>query len=667
MTGNGHDPVRRAPRWQRIVSGLGFISVLGLALFVLLYRIQDEGLHWDEAGDLRAFYGLHPLSFAEILQELRRLNPAVTPVYFLIQFAWARTVGLTVLSMHLLSVLFSAGTLVVVFFIGRKLRGTWTGLWAMFLLAASPLHVYYSLEIRNYPLTGLLGALSLLTLLRGVERPGWRAWVLNFLVDVLLGMSHLFANLVFVAQAVFLLVCHRRRKVLLPWGLSHAVVAAAVGVWLRTCDFTAMHNAMAGAYMPPLTWEGASDMVKALTGMSYTWVGPIIGKSGVMGALIIVQFLAGVAVLLSERLLVRKASATEVDRRNASREIQGVFLLVLTVFVPPVLLALVTQFSSHCFVPRYAICSAVATPILLACAVTMLRTRTLRFVLAATLVLTNVSLLEQTLGNRPQRLSWTEMGRFLAQEVKREDYFVIFPASFGFFSMIEMLLPVTPEKIVRRETWSQPDLEELAAWHARGVQVWCVTGMDDRPNAEFETVLGSYDLPFTKHAFNLGRYVVYCIPAGAVEFAVHGDATIHAPLGSGRLRAWFAMEPGHPGAGMGLTQLASADHPYAPLFTRPSLSLESATSGLSGEEWQPWDSRHPMQLAVRFLSGACVDARWPINALANRLECRMRHAFSGKNAVDMQFDVTSDGTGSGQGPLVFTWVSHVRGACTPGK
>ncbi len=510
-----------------------------------------------------------------------------------------------------------------------------------------------------------MGLLSLLTLLRGVERPGWRSWSLNFLVDVLLGMSHLFANLLFVAQAVFLLACHRRRKVLLPWAFSHAAVAAVVGAWLYTCDFVNMRSAMAGAFMPPLSWDGVADMLKALAGASYTWVGPIVGKSGVMGTVIITQFFAAIAMLVAERLVFRKASAPGADRHGSRHEMQGVFLLVLAIFVPPALLAVVTELSNHCFVPRYAICSAAAVPILMACVVTMLRTRALQIVLAATLMLTNVSLLNQTLCNRPQRFCWTGIARFLAREVKREDYFVAFsPPPSGFSGMIEMLLPVTPAKTVRKETWSQRDLEELAAWHARGVKVWCVTGIESRPAAEFETLLGAHGLPFSKHVFDNEDYVIYGIPAGA-SFMADGLSVSRVPLGAGDLRGWFGTQREHMQVLAGMTFLSSVEHPYAPIFAAPSLCPWTVLNNCPAGLMPSTDGGPPAKMDVRMPSTASVEARWPIWVSGDRLECRMRHTLSGKNAVDILFEVAPQGAGSHPAPLVFTWVSHVRGACGP--
>ncbi len=664
MAGNEHGSSPRTGRWQHFAAVLAFACAMGLALFLRLHRIGEEGFHWDEALTLRAFFGLYERGFIEAFQASREIDPPMTPVYFLVQYAWGQFVGLTALRMHLLSVLFSAATFVAVFFTGRKLKGTSTGIAAMLFLAVSPIHVYYSPEIRNYSLTALLAVLSTLTLLRGVERPTGRAWALNFAVDVLLAMSHLFANLLFVPQALFLLACHRRRAVLLPWVVSHTVVAAVLGGWLASCDFAAIRSA--ASYMEPLSWQGAHDMVAALAGASYAWVGPTIGVSGLAGGLIIALFLAALFAFPAEWLVFRKGSAGGGEQRNPLGPGHGVVLVLLTVAVPPALLAAITLVHTHCFLARYVLCSAVATPLLLACAVTMLRPALLRILLAAFLVVANGFLLVQEISAPAQRGGWMEVRRFLGEAVRKEDYLVIFSSdSKGFSSMIEMMLPVTPKRTMRKEVWSARDLEELAAWHSGGIKTWCVTAIDYAANTEFETLLGAYDLPFSKHEFTFNRHVLYCIPAAAGPFVTHGDSVNQTPLGSGRLRGWFAVDPGFTGSGMGVTQLAAAEHPYAPIFLRPSLCLQSVVDGRSGELWPAWDASQAVPIELQFCSSSCVESGWPVNARANRLECRMRHSFSGRNHLDMCFEVTPGGMDDGQSPLVFTWVSHVRGACSP--
>jgi len=243
---------------------------------------------------------------------------------------------------------------------------------------------------------------------------------------------------------------------------------------------------------------------------------------------------------------------------------------------------------------------------------------------------------------------------------------VLFSSRAGFSSGIAALLPVTPKRIIRREVWSQSDFEELASWHAQGVQVWCVTDMEDRADAEFETALGVYGLPFRKHLFKPFEYAVYCVPSGPGTFAPPEGFVTRVPLGAGNLRGWFEVDRSNPGVGMGITHLAVADHPCTPIFAGPGLALRSVLYGRGVRETWPWDVSSRAAVAeVRLPSAACAEARWPFHAGSVPLDCSMRYAFSGRNAVDMAFEVTPRG-GEGIGaPLTFAWVCPVRGVCTP--
>ena len=499
---------------HRLLVPLLFLAVLGMGMAVRLHRIGEEGLHADE---MTTLMWVHEPTFQDAFGTARKFDPPMTPVYFLIQHAWVRAFGFGLPWLHLLSVLFSAATLAAVFALGRKIAGARAGLFAMLLLAVSPIHVYYSLEIRNYSLTALLGVLSLLTLLRGVERPGWPAWTLNFAVDLLLGLSHLFANLLFVPQALFLLLCHRRRGVLFPWLLSHALVTAAVVVWLGTCDFSAIRHA--SAYMPPLSIENGLEMVFSITGASYRYVGSApVGLQGAAGWPVVVLFALGLVVLLGNAVRSRRRGMGDLPQGVPG----GTLLPVLAVLVPPLLLAAMTVCFTHCFFPRYVLCSAVAAPVVLAAAAAVARSRAVRAVLAVAMLAVALTQLVHILPSRPQRAYQRPICRFLKEAVKPGDYLVMLPPyADRYVTEIEMLAPASPKRLLHKGVWDWSDYADLKAWHAQGIQVWLLNRLVPAVNAECEVTLEALGLPFQKYTFHDDfpgaeiAFVLYCIPANA--------------------------------------------------------------------------------------------------------------------------------------------------------
>ena len=497
---------------RRVAAGAALVAVLCLALHMRVYRISEETPHPDE---ITSMTGLYEKTFSGALEAERILDPPMTPVYLAVQYAWARTVGLSVLSMRLLSLIFSMATFVVVYRLGIRLNSRLAGLTAMALLAVSPIHIFYSIEIRNYSLTVLLGMLSLLTLLRGAEHPGGRIWALNFLVDLLLAMTHLFASLLFVAEALFLLLHHRRRPVLVPWVLSHAVISLVVGAWLATCDFRAIHSA--ADYLQSMNVANALEMAASMAGGPFNQYGMFLSDRFIAGIFIAV-FLLAVLALAADGLFFRGcvADANRTSADPSPPKSHALSLVVLGFAVPPFLLAVMAQCYTPCFTPRYVLYSMPAALVVLACAVTMPRAKTVRILLAAGLVLLNVYQSGVLLDRHPLRPGgWGPICTFLHDEVRPDDYFMVLPPyASRFITGIEMLAPAAPRRTIHKETWLAQDLEELAAWHAQGIQVWLMNHLNEPLNAEQEASLAARGIPFRKTVFKDTGFAVYRIPIG---------------------------------------------------------------------------------------------------------------------------------------------------------
>ena len=88
------------------------------------------------------------------------------PLYFLLLRAWTLTVGADPWSLRLLSVICGALAIWGVFALGRHLFGWRAATAASALLAVSPLHIYYSREVRPYALLIALAIASMLALER---------------------------------------------------------------------------------------------------------------------------------------------------------------------------------------------------------------------------------------------------------------------------------------------------------------------------------------------------------------------------------------------------------------------------------------------------------------------------------------------------------------------
>jgi mannosyltransferase len=131
--------------------------ILLLATTLRLYQLNAESLWVDEFHSLRTLENLHshvPIRF----------------LYFVLLRGW--TIFSTADAwLRGLSVLFGVGSVLLTYSLGYRLVGKATGLIAAFMLAASPLFIFHSQEVRMYMLSTFLNIAGTLAIIRAFEKP----------------------------------------------------------------------------------------------------------------------------------------------------------------------------------------------------------------------------------------------------------------------------------------------------------------------------------------------------------------------------------------------------------------------------------------------------------------------------------------------------------------
>ena len=162
------------------------------------------------------------------------------PLYYIVAWAWSKLFGTGEVGLRSLSALFGTLTIPLAFVLGRELAGRRAGLVAAALVAFNPLLVWYSQEARSYALMVLLTGLSLLAMLRVLERPSPRRLVGWAAVSIAAIATHYFAGFLVGAEALWLLYrAVPSRQVL--------VAAAAVGAAAAALLPLALHQRSTGA------------------------------------------------------------------------------------------------------------------------------------------------------------------------------------------------------------------------------------------------------------------------------------------------------------------------------------------------------------------------------------------------------------------------------------
>ena len=109
-------------------------------------------------------------SVADMLQWIVRIDQH-PPLYYLLLHYWIGLNGDSPYYVRLFSVLFGAGTIPIIYLIGKRMSGVVMGLAAAIFLALSPFHVYFAQETRMYTLLTFNAAAAIYALVRLLTDP----------------------------------------------------------------------------------------------------------------------------------------------------------------------------------------------------------------------------------------------------------------------------------------------------------------------------------------------------------------------------------------------------------------------------------------------------------------------------------------------------------------
>ena len=159
---------RRLSRWESPRGVMALLVLLFLLAFGLrLYRLGYQSLWYDEAVSMHlAMKDLCGLT----LHTAGDIHP---PLYYYLLHFWILVTGSSEFSVAFFAVVFGLLVLTLAYRLAREVYGRRVGVLTAFLIAISPLNLWYSQEVRMYTLGAFLGLITLYCLLRllGLSRP----------------------------------------------------------------------------------------------------------------------------------------------------------------------------------------------------------------------------------------------------------------------------------------------------------------------------------------------------------------------------------------------------------------------------------------------------------------------------------------------------------------
>ncbi|MFC3382006.1 glycosyltransferase family 39 protein [Couchioplanes azureus] len=218
----------RHPARGRLAPGVvPAVLMLGLGLA----GAGRPALSWDEASTA----DIARRTPGQIWDLVHHVDAVIGPYYFLVH-AWTRLAGTSETDLRLPSIVAMAAAVGLAGELGRRLFTPLIGLLAGLLLCLVPNSSRYAAEARPYAFTCLLSVLSLLLLLRALERPRRRRWIGYGVSVVLLGASHLIALATLAAHAAVAASGRRRGRPPRAWVVTLGACAVALlpVVWLGT-------------------------------------------------------------------------------------------------------------------------------------------------------------------------------------------------------------------------------------------------------------------------------------------------------------------------------------------------------------------------------------------------------------------------------------------------
>ncbi len=229
-------------RASRLLPGLALAGILLLALALRVYRIDAQSFWYDEGTSVV----LATRDLPTIAQGAAAdIHP---PLYYFILHYWENLFGQSEAAVRSLSVLMGCALVLLTWAIGRRLFGPLAALAGAFLVAVSPVAVYYSQETRMYTQAAVFGAAAFLAMLafiqtwqprRTTEVVAARRTYLPLIFYTIAALaalySHYFAFTVPLVANLIVAVWtlrYRRWRAAVAWIAAQLVVAALFLPWL---------------------------------------------------------------------------------------------------------------------------------------------------------------------------------------------------------------------------------------------------------------------------------------------------------------------------------------------------------------------------------------------------------------------------------------------------
>lgn len=235
-----------------------------ILVFILLAgcftRLSDLHLESMWADEIMSYNRASLTDWDTAHEMLKKANHP--PLYEWIFLRLWSSFGTQDLVMRLSGVLLGVLSIGLTFALGKILFSVRIGQVGALLFALSPLHVYYSRELRMYALLTVLTTLAILALYRAIRRGGWRYWLGYSILGAANIYTHYYASFTLLALNSIVLVhliSSKERRPFVYWVVANLGVIALFAPWLPT--FWLQLHSDPVQWIPPTTGTVALQLL----------------------------------------------------------------------------------------------------------------------------------------------------------------------------------------------------------------------------------------------------------------------------------------------------------------------------------------------------------------------------------------------------------------------
>lgn len=201
---------------------LFLVCIVFIGVALRCKGLARESLWYDEIGSIDHATRSFPSFFWSLQQE--------PPLYPLLLRYWLYCWGVSEAALRSLSVIFGVGTLLLSYYIGKRLFNRRIAYSAVFLLTLSPFHIFYSQEVRYYMMSLFLFLLSVHVFLRLLTYQTKRLYGYLCLIHILLLFTNPLGMLLIVVENIYFFSMKTLRRHW--WIIVQVIPLACFLVWL---------------------------------------------------------------------------------------------------------------------------------------------------------------------------------------------------------------------------------------------------------------------------------------------------------------------------------------------------------------------------------------------------------------------------------------------------